>query len=483
MGDPFSVAGTAVGITSLGIQTCQILQRYYSQFKDFPEHIRGVLRQVEGLESILHSLQEVKEKIEIDNHAPSSQLHLALQACGEVLDDLKRMADKCSTEDQPKTIKARAKNVRQRVVWPFRKDELTDLQNTLSRFQDNLMLALQIAGFDGILRNVHSLHPTLEIVRSQTTNIEQRLTCNGYTLELIREDVIGSSRTHSQEHADVRTELSELRDELSRYSATMQSLLKPLVNYVRIPPGSIIVTDHISQIRNNATLHDFTRVPPSLLAEATEVVQDVAPKVRTALRQYDQSARQTTMTSDSYGWSTQCHCRSRTKRSTKRTRWLWTLSEEMSSHQPSCPHFAHGDYSRSVAAQFTIYSRLIGVCVQAGWQSSRRGGWNSIAPVLRYRTVVSSEYPVFAYLTGIRRSLSSPIYSDISNEALTSILTTSTRELQQMFGTGGINPTVLDSDGNGILFVSFSVQFWVLSLTMAVCALIDSASPPALQLY
>jgi hypothetical protein len=295
MGDPFSVAGTAVGITSLGIQTCQILHRYYSQFKDFPEHIRGVLRQVEGLESILHSLQEVKEKIEIDNHAPSSQLHLALQACGEVLDDLKRMADKCSTEDQPKTIKARAKNVRQRVVWPFRKDELTDLQNTLSRFQDNLMLALQIAGFDGILRNVHSLHPTLEIVRSQTTNIEQRLTCNGYTLELIREDVIGSSRTHSQEHADVRTELSELRDELSRYSATMQSLLKPLVNYVRIPPGSIIVTDHISQIRNNATLHDFTRVPPSLLAEATEVVQDVAPKVRTALRQYDQSARQTTL--------------------------------------------------------------------------------------------------------------------------------------------------------------------------------------------
>jgi hypothetical protein len=136
MGDPFSVAGTAVGITSLGIQTCQILHRYYSQFKDFDADIRGVLRQVEGLQGILNGLQQVKERFEIDNHAPSSQLHLALQACKEALGDLEKMADKCSAEDHPKTIKARAKNVRQRVLWPFRKDTLTDLRTNLSRFQD-----------------------------------------------------------------------------------------------------------------------------------------------------------------------------------------------------------------------------------------------------------------------------------------------------------------------------------------------------------
>jgi hypothetical protein len=322
------------------------------------------------------------------------------------------------------------------------------------------MLALQSAGFDGILRNVDSLRPTLEIVRSQTSSIEQRLTCNGYTLESIREDVISGSHVHSEEHAHVRTELSELRNELSRYNATMQSILNPMVKYLCIPPRSIIVTDCMLQIRNNTTLHDFNHVPPSLLAEATEVVQDVAPKVRTTLRQYHQYAQQATTTSTSDGGYTSCRCRSRTKRSMKRTRWLWTLSEETSSHQPNCPYFAHGAYSRSVAAQFTIYSRLVGVCVQAGWQLSRRGDWNSIAPVLRYRTVVSDEYPVLAYLSDISKSIWMLESRDASFEALTStcILTTSSRELQQMFGTGGINPMVLDSTGNGILFVSSSVS-------------------------
>jgi Xaa-Pro aminopeptidase len=97
MGDPFSVAGTAVGITSLGIQTCQVLYNYYSQYKGYHDDIDNVLRQVEGLQGILDSLRQVKDRFEIDNHEPSSQLHMALKACEEALARLKAMADKCTT--------------------------------------------------------------------------------------------------------------------------------------------------------------------------------------------------------------------------------------------------------------------------------------------------------------------------------------------------------------------------------------------------
>lgn len=40
----------------------------------------------------------------------------------------------------------------------------------------------------------------------------------------------------------------------------------------------------------------------------------------------------------------------------------------------------------------------MGLCIEAGLQSSRRGGWNTLSPVLRYGTVVSRELPVFKLL-------------------------------------------------------------------------------------
>jgi hypothetical protein len=42
MGDPFSVAGSAVGVISLGLTVCQGLLTYYGQFKAYDEEIRDV---------------------------------------------------------------------------------------------------------------------------------------------------------------------------------------------------------------------------------------------------------------------------------------------------------------------------------------------------------------------------------------------------------------------------------------------------------
>jgi hypothetical protein len=154
LGDPFSVAGTAVGITSLGIQTCQILHRYYSQFKGRQEDVDNVLRQVEGLQGILESLRDVKGRFEIDNHAASSQLHLAQKACEEALAKLKKMADKCNTTQRPESIQDPLEDMKKRALWPNRKETLAELQQTLSRFKDNISLALQSAGLDVVLRRV-----------------------------------------------------------------------------------------------------------------------------------------------------------------------------------------------------------------------------------------------------------------------------------------------------------------------------------------
>jgi hypothetical protein len=56
------------------------------------------------------------------------------------------MVDTCCATKQPNSIQARLRATRQRMLWPFRKNTLLDLQATLSGFQDDLILALQCAG-------------------------------------------------------------------------------------------------------------------------------------------------------------------------------------------------------------------------------------------------------------------------------------------------------------------------------------------------
>ena len=62
MADPFSIAGTAVGITSLDIQTCQGLIKYYVQFRGYHEDIDVVITHLEIVETILKALDAVQKK-------------------------------------------------------------------------------------------------------------------------------------------------------------------------------------------------------------------------------------------------------------------------------------------------------------------------------------------------------------------------------------------------------------------------------------
>jgi hypothetical protein len=230
MGDPFSVAGTAVGITSLGIQTCQILYNYYSQFKGCRDDIDNVLRQVEGLQGILESLRELKSRIEIDNHAPSSQLNLALKAYEEALAKLKEIADKCNTTQQPEGIQARLRDLKKRVLWPYKKETLGEMQAVLGRFQDNIVLAVQSAGLDVVLRKVENLHPALNFLQDQTTHMEQTLCRNTNVLEVFRQDVTEVSLMQQPHNTRIFRELSDLRNELSRQTTQVCSMADLLVH-------------------------------------------------------------------------------------------------------------------------------------------------------------------------------------------------------------------------------------------------------------
>jgi hypothetical protein len=159
-----------------------------------------------------------------------------------------------------------------------------------------------------------------------------------------------------------------------------------------------------------------------------------------------------------------CNCWARTRRSMNCSRWYSVFTEETYQHDSNCPRSKTADYSRSVAAQFIVCSRVVGLCIQAGWQCSRRGGWNSIAPMLRYCAVVPSNSGAFKVLNDALTSLSSrriPQNEDW-DDRLTSVITT----LRQTLGTSA-SPYDIDEYGHGLFHVCVSqnLSHFILNLT------------------
>jgi hypothetical protein len=183
------------------------------------------------------------------------------------------------------------------------------------------------------------------------------------------------------------------------------------------------------QVRTDGAIRDPTTTPPSVIAEATQLLENVHPQIEAELQTYTSSAMTNSVLA--------CRCRRKTR---------------THSHNKDCPSFRHAKYSRSVATQFMVYSRFVGFCIQAGWQSSRGGGWNTIAPVLRYRAVVSRDSPAFKILQDATTSVYSTISSRPSSTAVSEILATTSLNLQCIFGNEA-SPTDIDEDGNGIFSV------------------------------
>ncbi|XP_014558784.1 hypothetical protein COCVIDRAFT_93407 [Bipolaris victoriae FI3] len=417
MADPFSVTGTAVGIVSLGLQTCQILYKYCSEFKSFPRDVEAIQRQIRGLQGILEGLREVKEQLEIDNHTPSSQLHMTLKECEEMLHELMRMVEKRNPTSKLDNVQTQLRAVKERILWPYRKEDLKEVQSLLTRFQDNLALALQCVGLDGTLRRLRGLHYEFIAQQQQAIMVEQTLNKNTELLQMIRRDV-----------ASQGPDLSKIYNEIMSLRAQL------LEDNVFVDIGRYPLADSDSSSRkliltSSSTVYAF---PHEEDYERTSQLSKRSCFVQT-------------------GKSNSCHCRSRRKRKAESRRWYMIQTNEAYDHHEDCPRFTHGDYTKSVAFHFSMYNSLIRLCVQVGWQYSRKGGWSSPAPVLRYRTVAPQDSPVFRLLDYQSWFCDYALSHEENCSKMAIIFPTIAPKLQQEFGKGAC-PTHLDTKRNGTLY-------------------------------
>lgn len=168
--DPFSVTGTAVGITSLGLQVCQALVHYYGKFRGFHDEIDSVVRRTENLMKSLQALESLKFR-NGDGEVFAS-LQEALKTVRLALKTLDEYAKRCGEVKMPDSARDRAKLVTKRLLWPFRQDTLLFLQETLDRTQADLALAMQTVGLAVANSHADALEGVEKTLKSHTEIIE-----------------------------------------------------------------------------------------------------------------------------------------------------------------------------------------------------------------------------------------------------------------------------------------------------------------------
>ncbi|KAF2010112.1 hypothetical protein BU24DRAFT_496894 [Aaosphaeria arxii CBS 175.79] len=354
--DPFSVAGSAVGVTSLGLQICQALIVYYGKFRSFHDDVDAVVRRSESLGRNLKALESLK--IRLGDGEVSSDLQKSMDTVALALRKLNEYAKRCGEIKVPVSQRDQARLVTKRLLWPFRHDTLLYLQDTLDRTQADLELALQIIDFGVAHNHTEALEEVRETLKSQNDIIE----------------IERGNRT---------IEMTSIQNQTSLISSQL-SAIKRRLDIIVLPNARTMNLTSFPSSSSNEKGHDET-----LLCSQNQTAENRRePLQEIANWKGSRSAR--------------CHCRyfARNQIQIKFSisHWLWfpIRIEEVSDHMPGCQYYASGDRVQTIKTHFNV--RIAGSWnyhVKASWTHAQTSIWSTISPVLRFHPVVPTDSPGF----------------------------------------------------------------------------------------
>ena len=165
------VAGSAVGIASLGIQICQGLLSYYDSWKDYKTDISRTYECIEDLCRTLTLIQESVRHAGLDQ-ARVTRVKTCLDSCVDGLNKLQKKLQKLQTHTIPTGLRQRAWAEVQRSFYPFRQSTLVKLKEIVIDLRERLSLALQELQLDISIVSGNTLK-RIEITAQNTAVITQ----------------------------------------------------------------------------------------------------------------------------------------------------------------------------------------------------------------------------------------------------------------------------------------------------------------------
>jgi ankyrin repeat domain-containing protein 50 len=162
MADPFSVAGSVVGVASLGITVAQGLVDYYGAWKGCGDDIKSTLASLQDLSSILNILRsKLSQSQRLQGH--EIQLEKTIGSCTDVIAKL---------DNKLKKIQKNGKQSQfERLRYPFRRGTIGKLQDLITELRGNLQLLLEVVHVD--VASTHTVK--LDYVTSTLVGLDRKV--------------------------------------------------------------------------------------------------------------------------------------------------------------------------------------------------------------------------------------------------------------------------------------------------------------------
>ena len=139
-----ATAGSLVGLISLSIQSCQGLTSYYSAWKSYDEQIGHIHRNLDELRITCENLERELQRIVQDQESAVQLVVRLIASCQDGINSLRHALEQCHSVQIPDSRAAKIEVCRARALFPFRKQTLQRLKDTVRNSQGNLSSALQI---------------------------------------------------------------------------------------------------------------------------------------------------------------------------------------------------------------------------------------------------------------------------------------------------------------------------------------------------
>lgn len=140
-------ASAAVGVASFGVQACQGLLSYYSDWKDYDADINSTYESIHDLSKTLALLKASLTDEELDDEK-RERVKTCLQSCESQLTKLSERSQKLRTYSQPEGLRQKAWTELQKATYSFQAKTLGKVQALVNNVQERLKLAVQVLQLD-----------------------------------------------------------------------------------------------------------------------------------------------------------------------------------------------------------------------------------------------------------------------------------------------------------------------------------------------
>ncbi|TGJ82108.1 hypothetical protein E0Z10_g6674 [Xylaria hypoxylon] len=392
MADPVGVAGTAVGVVSLGLQVYGGLKQYLGDFNSRDERVAKTLAYLEQLKEALGVINIATQSLHAQHQVPADTVLSCLRSCLAEMQALETKLQQFGPS-QHINLKGKMKEIKKKLEYPFQISVLEEIGKNLERITNQLSLAI----------NGLELHSHLTV----STNVDILSNAIGYQTDILTRIKLDSDNNQKINHSN--------STQLTSINLSVQPLMPMLEALESVTEVRFDKFENQTHLNHSATttrldvLESRTEANTQVMAEMLNILRHAnnqpLPMNQDHMRKYLVGAlvSKPSLLGDvhkSYGFQQEGYGLSTESTSSTQTLWMYFMAQR-----------GREKYTlRTFGVTYSGLGRLLSAAVSVSLCLDYGAGGTSISPTFRYYHVVDQlQSPPFRKVLELGREHSVPV--------------------------------------------------------------------------